>query len=363
MNHNPLHDLAMIRRISLYCAAAVLVVSCLMSFKFGWSMSILHAVGLAFITICTALMPPFIGHQWKSGSKAYAVAMMPILVLLGMVEFGTHTGYTNGVRTIETETAGYKNAAYDMKQGTAKRNADLLADLRKELATLKEQNPWAASVSADGLRAQIAPMDEAIRQEERRGGCGPRCLALQKDKAAKLDQIAIIDKADDIGGRIATLQNIVNDKETEATTAEFRSSEVVAQTNIFAKAVAWSLEPTDAEKEGTQIGVGFAMALATTFLPAVFMLMAFGPAEFVPGHTGRVAQATEKVTGEAARMLNEMREMMANARPAPVSAPAIHSPEKHTREVVVVEKGDKRLDDLLEGLSHWADKAPALKAA
>jgi hypothetical protein len=28
-----------------------------------------------------------------------------------------------------------------------------------------------------------------------------------------------------------------------------------------------------------------------------------------------------------------------------------------------VEKGDKRLDDLLEGLSHWADKAPALKAA
>jgi hypothetical protein len=325
MNANPLHDLATIRRISLYCAAVTLLVACLMSAKFGWSMSVLHAICLSLITVCTAIIFPYIGHQWRSGSKAFAGGLAPIAVLLLLVEFGSHTGYTNGVRTIETEDATVHNAAYKTKQDSVKRNAKQLAAYQASLAELKAQNAWTATVSADGLRAQLAPMDEAIRQETARGGCGPKCLALQRDKAAVQDKIAIAEKADDLSRQIAMFQGLVNNKESEATAATYKSSEVVAQTNIFAKAVAWSLEPTQAEKEGTQIGVGFAMSLATTFLPAVFMLMAFGPVEYVPGHRARTLAATEKAAdGYSAALrakLAEMQRAASVARPEPVSAP------------------------------------------
>lgn len=360
MNANPLHDLAMIRKVSLYCAAAVLVVSCLMSFKFGWSMSVLHAIGLAFITICTALMPPFIGHQWKSGSRAYAVAMLPILVLLGLVEFGTHTGYTNGVRTIETEGATVQNAAYDLKQESAKRNAAQLAAYKADLEKLREANPWVATVSPDGLRAQLAPMQLAIEQEKARGGCGPKCLALTKDKAAIEDRIAVAERGTQIGQQIALLEAEVNKREDVAVTAEFRSSEVVAQTNIFAKAVAWSLEPSAAEKEGTQIGVGFAMALATTFLPAVFMLMAFGPAEFVPGHAARTAVSSAPYSTADAQVsaLRDMVEKMQRRPVAPVSAPSTH-----TKELMVVKEDDPRAKQAYDALSQLVEEARQLKAA
>ncbi|MFA5952292.1 MAG: hypothetical protein WC807_18645 [Hyphomicrobium sp.] len=360
MNTNPLHDLAMIRKISLYCAAVTLAVACLMSFKFGWSMSLLHAFGLGLITICTALIFPYIGHQWKGGSKGFAACLAPVAALLCMVEFGTHTGYTNGVRTIETEGAGYVNANYKTKQDSVARNAKQLSDYKASLAELQAQNAWAATVSADGLRAQIVPMDLAITQETARGGCGPKCLKLTQDKAAIQDKIAIAEKAEDLSRQIALFQGLVNSKETEATAAEFKSSEVVAQTNIFAKAAAWSLDPTDAQKEGTQIGVGFAMALATTFLPAVFMLMAFGPAEFVPGAGKRIAAATEKATDEASAILRDVQALMARQASAPSASPSTHT---HEKEVLVLKEDDPRAKAAYAAMGILADGARKLKAA
>lgn len=357
---NPLHDLAMIRKIAFYCAIVTLIVACLMSMKFGWSMSPLHALSLGLVTICTAVIFPYIGHQWRGGSKWYAGALIPIAAVLCLVEFGTHSGYTNGVRTIETEGATVQNAAYDLTQETAKRNAANLEGLRNDLSKLREAHPWAISVSADGLRAQLAPMEEAIRQEERRGGCGPKCLALQKDKAALEERMAIAAEAGRIGTQIALLETVVNEKAEAAVKADYRSSEVVAQTNIFAKAVAWSLEPTAAQRESTQIGVGFAMSLATTFLPAIFMLMAFGPAEFIPGHKSRVAEATQSATDEGARLLREMHALMSRAPVAPVSAPANHT---HEKEVVVLKEDDPRAKALYGVMEAFANKARVLRAA
>jgi len=361
MNTNPIHDLAMIRKIALVCAGVTLFVACLMSASFGWSMSALHAFGLGLITIATALIFPYIGHQWNGGSKWFAGGLVPIAVLLCIVEFGTHTGYTNGVRTIETEDTGVKNAAYQIKQDSVARNAATLASLKRDLEDLKGKNQWAASVSADGLRAKLPAMDEAIRQEKARGGCGPRCLKLTNDRADISNQIAVVEKVDGLTQQIATVQGLVNAKETEATSADFKSSEVVAQPAFLAKTFTWSLEPTAGQKEGTQIGVGFAMALATTFLPAVFMLMAFGPAEFVPGHKGRAVSATEKSTDANAALLREIHAMMARPAQASTPVPAIASPSS-TDEVHLHITNDKEVQRIKRDLGDLLDNR-LLKAA
>jgi hypothetical protein len=358
---NPLKNPYFLRQAALAVGLVALAIGCLMSFTFGLSMSVLHAFGFALLTIAGCIIFPVAGLKRESGQHAIGLFAMGTLFLA--IEFFSHIGYSVGTSVMETEQTGAQNAAYEIKQDSAKRNAQQLALYRSDLDKLRSANPWAVSVSADGLRAQIAPMDESIRQEERRGGCGPKCLALQKDKAAIEDKIAVVEKDNQISKQIALLEAEVNKREDQASSAEFKSSRVVAQTSFVAKLATLELEPGKGALTWTQIFVCFFVAIATTFLGPGLLSIAFGPDSWVPGHKSRVAEATEKVTGEAARMLNEMREMMANARPAPVSAPAIPSPEKHTREVVVVEKGDKRLDDLLEGLSHWADKAPALKAA
>ena len=50
------------------------------------------------------------------------------------------------------------------------------------IAALKEANPGSPRFRQTVLKAQ-GPALEAIAQESRRGGCGPKCLALKKDLA------------------------------------------------------------------------------------------------------------------------------------------------------------------------------------
>jgi hypothetical protein len=329
MNHNPLDDIATIRRVSLYLGLAALLLAAGMSFSFGWAMSWKHAALLALLTFAGSIVWPYVGHLKVSGfkTKAYAFSIAGTLFLA--VELFSHVGFTNGQRMAEVDTTGWQNAKAETIVNSAKRENSNLEFWRAELAKLEAQNAWATSVKADALRAQLAPMDLAIEQETKRGGCGPKCLKLTREKADIEAKIATAEQREDLTERIAAGERLIDTKEAEAKSTEFKASPVAYQTSFVSQIWTMSLEPGQAEKAGTQIGISFMLALVTTFLAPVMISIAYGPIEFVPGASKVIAKATEKATDANAAMLREMHALMAKLVPAASGAPANPIEEKH----------------------------------
>jgi hypothetical protein len=199
------------------------------------------------------------------------------------VELFSHVGYTIGQRQDSSVHAVAQNAAYEAQQSSMAEEKTNLSMWRQHLEQLQAENAWVATVSADGLRAQVAAATLAIEQEAARGGCGPRCLERTREKGMLEDRIALAERASDLTKKIEATQRILDTKTEVATTAKVGFSPVKAQTDFVGQL--WLLTTgTEGEKalnpdavtlSVTQILIGFFIALAATFLPTAAFYMAF----------------------------------------------------------------------------------------
>lgn len=280
---HPHQSFATLQRIFLGVGSVGLIVSCLMTFKFGIAMSWLHALALCLVTICAAFIFPFRAFVQRMGFTGAARSLAVLGTFFVGVELFSHVGYTIGQRQDSSVHAVAQNASYTAAQESMAQEQTNLAMWREHLAKLKADNAWVATVSADGLRAQVEAAQMAIDQEAARGGCGPRCLARMKEKAGLEERIALAEQASDLTKKIEATQRILDKKTEVATSAKVGFSPVKAQTDFVGQL--WLLTTgTDGEKalnpdavtlSVTQIIIGFFIALAATFLPTAAFYMAF----------------------------------------------------------------------------------------
>ena len=117
-----------------------------------------------------------------------------------MVAFLTHVGYSASIRVGDMQQSDVSNVKYADTREAVKDAEGKIKFFSDRIAALKDANPWITSVSADGLKAQEPALEEAIAQETRRGGCGPKCLALKQkladtlDRAGKAEELASHEK-------------------------------------------------------------------------------------------------------------------------------------------------------------------------
>lgn len=261
-------------RFFFVLGVASLFVAAAMTAKFGWSMSVLHALGLGVLSIVASFLPEAAYRMGEDGHKALALGLALICTPLLAVEYFSHLGYTQGQRVENVQRTGFHNAkTEDTRESLTSERANLTL-WREHLAKLNAENAWVATVSADGLRAQLAASDEAIAQETKRGGCGRKCLALMKAKGALEERIALAEQASDLTKRIEATQRLVDGKTEKAAEATLEVSPVVNQTAFVAKMVAWDLNPGEAIQEGSQIGISAALALANVLLTPICFLIA-----------------------------------------------------------------------------------------
>ncbi len=264
-----------VRKAALYVGLAALVVGMGMAFEYGRAMSMLHAISLGLLAIAVSLA--FIGAELyrKQGRTIAAMIATAAGIAFSAGEYGTHFGYTVGTRVAETQQTGVTNAAYKARQDQTASEGKNLEMWRQQLAELQTANAWVATVRADGLRAQIDTADEAIRQEERRGGCGPRCLKLKQEKATIEDKIAKAEAFADLSKRIEATQRILDKKVDVAQETKFHSSKIVNQTAGFAQIATWSDTPSDSALSWTQLILGAIIAAITTYLAPFCLSLAF----------------------------------------------------------------------------------------
>jgi hypothetical protein len=274
-----------LQKIFLCIGGAALLVGVFMTGKFGWSMSALHAFALCLVTVCAAFIFPFRAFVKKMGHTGAARGLAALGAFFVCVELFSHLGYTIGTREDSSVHAVAQNAAYTAQQSSMVEEKTNLAMWREHLAKLQAENAWVATVSADGLRAQVAAADMAIEQEAARGGCKSKCLKLTQQKGELENRIALAEQATDLSKKIEATQRILDKKTEVATEAKVGFSPVKAQTD-FVGQIYLVLTGTEGEKalspdavtvSFTQIFIGLVISLAATFLaPASFYMAFFG---------------------------------------------------------------------------------------
>jgi hypothetical protein len=214
---------------------AALIVDAAISYKYGITLTWLHGLGFALVAVFFALIPDQAYSEIEAKRFGSGIAMALLCVPLGSVAYYSHLGYGAGVRVGSIQQASVHNAKFDDTRASLESDRTNIAMWRDSLAKLQAENPWVATVSADGLKAQVAAHTKAIELEEARGGCKSKCLARMKEKGALEDRIALAEQSNKLAAQIEATQRIIDKKTAEAAAATFESSPVVNQTNVAAQ--------------------------------------------------------------------------------------------------------------------------------
>ncbi len=272
-----------LQRVFLALGAVGLLISCAMTFKFGYAMSWLHAVSLVTVTVMAAFIFPAKRYLQEFGATKAAKIIGIMGCFFVALEFYSHLGYTVGMRNKATQEATVQTVAYEQTQKSLASEEKQMDFWRQQLADLKEQNAWTATVTADGLKAQVAIADKRIADETNRGGCKSKCLRLMEEKAALEAKIATAEKVDDLSRRIEATQRILDGKTEKAVTTTKGFSAASAQTDWMGKIyllatgteAEQALNPDQITLTVTDIVIGFFIALGATTLPTTAFYFAF----------------------------------------------------------------------------------------
>jgi hypothetical protein len=276
-------DQKTLQKIFFAIGTVGLGVSCAMTWKFGNSMSAIHGIALVTVTIMAAFIFPMRQFLKNAGHTHAARGIMVLGVFFIGLELFADLGYTIGMREKSMTEAGAQTVAYKHEQESVASERTNLTLWRTQLASLQAENAWAATVSADGLRAQLASAQKAIDLETARGGCKAKCLGLMQSKATLENKIATVEQVSGFTKRIEATQRILDKKTEVAVSTKQGFSPVKAQTDFVAQLylalsghdAKESLNPDEVSVSFTQIFIGLFIALGATFLPTTAYFLAF----------------------------------------------------------------------------------------
>lgn len=276
-----------------------LIVDAAICYRYGITLTFWHAVGFALVAIFFALLPDAAYSEVEHKRYASGVALSLLCIPLGTVAFYSHLGYGAGVRLGDMQQTGVQNTKYEDGRKKVEENKKLVEMWTSTKTQLEADNAWVASVSADGLKAQVAAAQLAIDQEARRGGCGPKCLVLTQQKGDLENRIAVAEKVSDLTNRIDAAQRKIDEYRAASEQTEYRSSAVVNQNNVAAQLfLAFTGEAPDKAIDPDQVTTNFTSIFIAGGGSLAFMIMA--PVGFFVAGRNRKAGVVEYVEAEAA---------------------------------------------------------------
>lgn len=262
------------------------IASALLTFLFGLQQSPQWIVAIAcasFFVICS-LASDYIALFINDAFRARRWVTFSLFAAGGLFVFSlnlmSNLGSVGWQRDVTINQARVKNAKADRAEANVGGSESRLAFLEAELKKL----PWTPTISPDALNAK----DEAIRQESKRGGCGPKCLKLKEERAAIATQIETAEKRADLDKQIKQLSDLVKSERERADKAA-DNREVAAplsQASFFAGMASLTLNPSEDAEAWTTRGMASWIALGLCIAPILFSLIGWRSTS-VPSTPGR----------------------------------------------------------------------------
>lgn len=267
-------------RCYMWLGLLTLGVSMGMAYDYGSQVSWKHGAVMAALSVATAFVLEDAYGYWKKGLHAVAIIFAIVSAPLFWQESKSHIAYTAGFRGASVDVVRVQNAKYDGAQDKVQENKKNLADMKAELATMKSANGWSATVTADGLRAQVAAMegDKVFkRAKECRDVTIPESRAFCDKRADLQDKIAAAERLTSLQNKIQNLQVAVDTYRDDAGKVEHKTSVVEHQTTTLVKVASlltrgdFNASPILAESVDLENTVF--LALMPVILPAFFFFV------------------------------------------------------------------------------------------
>lgn len=242
-----------------------------LSGKFGWSISLDMAGIFALVSLASGLLLVIAAAFWRSGhaniGRYIAIAWIPVFGFNIMSNMGVATAN----RMTDVQKASIQAARYDSAKDTAKENAASLQLWTEQLAKLKADNAWVASVTAESLRSQLAEKQAAADREAKRGGCGRICEGIKAEVVSLQSRIGAVEQRDDLTKRIEATQRLVDKARVAVASTDAGISHAANQSAFFAKLINFSLyaDPTSADVGVANEGMGMFTAIVLAIVSAL----------------------------------------------------------------------------------------------
>jgi len=249
------------------------------SYEFGTTLSYLHALGFGLVALAFCILPDVAAMEFRKGRKTTAGWIGLACVPLGFVALLTHVGYSASIRVGDMQQSDVSNVKYEDTRAAVTDAQARIKQFSDRIASLKAANPWITSVSADGLKAQEPALEEAIAQEAKRGGCGPKCLALKKELADTMERAGKAEELASHESMLLAAQRGLDKARATAKATNYVSSTAVNHTDTLFKAVSFLRgdfvnNVTVTEREATNTGIMGISSLAFLLLAPMFYFAA-----------------------------------------------------------------------------------------
>jgi len=266
-------------RMWLTLGMLALIVDAALCYQYGVTQTTWHGLGFAVVAIVFSQLPDGAYEEYKKGNTTAASMLAILCVPLGAVAYQSHIGYGAGVRMGDIKAAVIQQTKYEDARGNVDDNAQNLKLWKAQLAKLNEENGWVATVTADGMRTELDTATEAIRQEQARGGCGPRCMAKMKSRDEIASKIAVAEQASDLTNRIEATQRLVDKYRVTSAQTDAGMSSVAMQTDANTQLfgiirAAWTGEPLEQALKVTESSAKLSNLIITALGSLGFMIMA-----------------------------------------------------------------------------------------
>lgn len=269
-----------IGRAALFVGIAGTIASCFMTGKFGWATSWVHALSFVTITIMAAIMFPFRAWLQKTGRRSAARTFTALACIALLGELFGDLGYTIGKREAVNKVAIHQTTGYADIGVTITETAQQEAMYVARLKSLTEANQWTGSVSADGLKAQLASANLAIEQEAARGGCKGKCLDLTKRRDDLATRISIAEEVSKLPGMIDATKAKLEKLRSQRAASPVGHSDAQSQTGFVSKlflattgAGTAALTPDEMTTQFVEIFIGLFIAALVCGIPTTALYM------------------------------------------------------------------------------------------
>lgn len=274
-------DLASFRKFFRIAAIGSTVFSALLTFWFGLHQHPNMGLALAvagFLVLCSIgsdYVILFVRDAWEKrafGLVGMGVAGMFVVCTLNLI---SNLGSIGWQRDVTRNDAMIQNTKHDDARDQVSEGKASLEMWTKRLAKLEAENAWAATVTADALRARLASANLAIDLEAKRGGCKAKCLDRTKERDEIASRIAIAEETGTLRKQIEATKAVLAKHREHAADTKATVAAPDAQAGFFAGVFTASLAPTEDAKKWTDKGIAGMIALGLFFAPMVFGLFGF----------------------------------------------------------------------------------------
>lgn len=268
-------DSKFLRTICKIAGTLLTLTSLWLTACFGLSISIGMMLGLAVIAFMSAYLPAILIELSNTSFKTVFRVGIAVAVVITAIDVTTNVSTGGTHKTADVVEAKVQNVKFADKRDAVASAKDEIALYTQLINDLKSQNPWVTTVSADGLRGQIPAMDEAIRQEANRGGCGPKCLALKQELADLQNKIGVAEQLDEHTKKLAAAKRALENAIAQAETAEEGVSAVATQNFRLASLFTLSREPGEGAQHWVDQWLAVLFGAGITFAAQFFNALAW----------------------------------------------------------------------------------------